>query len=105
MRRRLDVCLRWSHPVRIKRSPNACISANSHLRLCPAWNQVIFGTVNGAIGVMAVLQKDDFALLLKVQHALAQVIKGVGGFRHEVCVHVFVLSGLEGCICVLSSAI
>jgi hypothetical protein len=47
---------------------------------------------------MAVLQKDDFALLLKVQHALAQVIKGVGGFRHEVCVHVFVLSGLEGCI-------
>jgi len=49
----------------------------------PANETVIFGTVNGAIGVMAVLSKDDFNLLLKVQHALAQVIKGVGGFRHE----------------------
>ena len=56
----------------------------------PPYKQVIFGTVNGAIGVMAVLSKDDFNLLLKVQHALAQVIKGVGGFRHEVRVLVYV---------------
>jgi DNA damage-binding protein 1 len=49
----------------------------------PATETLIFGTVNGAIGVLAVLSKEDFALLSKVQEKLAQVIKGVGGFRHE----------------------
>ena len=33
---------------------------------------------------MAVLPKEDFVLLTKVQSALAQVIRGVGGLRHEV---------------------
>lgn len=61
-----------------------CQCVRTVVSVCPALTQVIFGTVNGAIGVMAVLSKDDFTLLLKVQHALAQVIKGVGGFRHEV---------------------
>ena len=49
----------------------------------PATETLIFATVNGAIGVMAVLPKEDFLLLTKVQEALAQVIKGVGGLRHK----------------------
>ena len=67
----------------------------------PPYKQVIFGTVNGAIGVMAVLSKDDFNLLLKVQHALAQVIKGVGGFRHEVRVLVYVRARQSAAFCIL----
>eukprot|EP00281_Chroomonas_sp_CCMP1168_P025534 CAMPEP_0206228886 /NCGR_PEP_ID=MMETSP0047_2-20121206/9404_1 /ASSEMBLY_ACC=CAM_ASM_000192 /TAXON_ID=195065 /ORGANISM="Chroomonas mesostigmatica_cf, Strain CCMP1168" /LENGTH=1100 /DNA_ID=CAMNT_0053652151 /DNA_START=70 /DNA_END=3372 /DNA_ORIENTATION=+ len=44
---------------------------------------LIFGTVNGVIGIIASLPKEDYDLMLKVQGALNQVIKGVGGLRHE----------------------
>jgi len=49
----------------------------------PAIPTLIFGTVNGCIGVVASLPKEEYELMLKVQTALNQVIKGVGGLRHE----------------------
>jgi len=44
---------------------------------------LIFGTVNGVIGVIASLPKEEFEYMLKVQTALNQVLKGVGGLRHD----------------------
>jgi DNA damage-binding protein 1 len=44
---------------------------------------VIFGTVNGVIGVIASLPQEQFLFLQKLQQALVKVIKGVGGLSHE----------------------
>ncbi|CAL9775781.1 unnamed protein product [Musa acuminata subsp. burmannicoides] len=44
---------------------------------------VIFGTINGAIGVVASLPHDQYVFLEKLQANLVKVIKGVGGLSHE----------------------
>ncbi|KAL5731679.1 DNA damage-binding protein 1a [Ranunculus cassubicifolius] len=44
---------------------------------------VIFGTVNGAIGVIASLPHDQYMFLEKLQANLVKVIKGVGGLSHD----------------------
>ncbi|KAK3200235.1 hypothetical protein Dsin_023650 [Dipteronia sinensis] len=44
---------------------------------------VIFGTVNGVIGVIASLPHEQYVFLEKLQTNLRKVIKGVGGLNHE----------------------
>eukprot|EP00743_Colponemidia_sp_Colp-15_P005247 GILK01005646.1.p1 GENE.GILK01005646.1~~GILK01005646.1.p1 ORF type:complete len:1143 (+),score=205.41 GILK01005646.1:93-3431(+) len=44
---------------------------------------LIFGTVNGVIGLVASLPQDQYQHLYGLQTALTQVIKGVGGFIHS----------------------
>ncbi|KAJ3708399.1 hypothetical protein LUZ61_012104 [Rhynchospora tenuis] len=44
---------------------------------------VIFGTVNGVIGIVASLPHDQYLFLEKLQGNLVKVIKGVGGLIHE----------------------
>ncbi|KAH7654344.1 DNA damage-binding protein 1 [Dioscorea alata] len=44
---------------------------------------VIFGTVNGVIGVVASLPHDQYLFLERLQANLVKVIKGVGGLSHE----------------------
>lgn len=44
---------------------------------------VIFGTINGVIGVVASLPQDQYVFLEKLQSHLTKVIKGVGGLSHE----------------------
>eukprot|EP00252_Welwitschia_mirabilis_P019638 TRINITY_DN4603_c0_g1_i1.p1 TRINITY_DN4603_c0_g1~~TRINITY_DN4603_c0_g1_i1.p1 ORF type:complete len:1092 (+),score=216.35 TRINITY_DN4603_c0_g1_i1:257-3532(+) len=44
---------------------------------------VIFGTINGSIGVIASLPQDQYQFLEKLQSRLVKVIKGVGGLSHE----------------------
>ncbi|KAL2494428.1 DNA damage-binding protein 1a [Forsythia ovata] len=44
---------------------------------------VIFGTVNGVIGVIASLPYEQYIFLEKLQSILRKVIKGVGGLSHE----------------------
>ncbi|XP_020599967.1 DNA damage-binding protein 1 [Phalaenopsis equestris] len=44
---------------------------------------VIFGTVNGVIGIVASLPHDHYVFLEKLQSILVKVIKGVGGLSHE----------------------
>lgn len=44
---------------------------------------VIFGTINGVIGVIASLPHDQYLFLEKLQSNLVKVIKGVGGLSHE----------------------
>ncbi|XP_022954780.1 DNA damage-binding protein 1 [Cucurbita moschata] len=44
---------------------------------------VIFGSVNGVIGVIASLPHDQYVFLEKLQSNLRKVIKGVGGLSHE----------------------
>ncbi|KAE8726043.1 DNA damage-binding protein 1 [Hibiscus syriacus] len=44
---------------------------------------VIFGTVNGVIGVVASLPHEQYIFLEKLQSSLRKVIKGVGGLSHE----------------------
>jgi len=44
---------------------------------------LLFGTVNGAIGVVATLPPEEFKFFSGLQENLAKVIKGVGGFDHS----------------------
>ncbi|KAI3800731.1 hypothetical protein L1987_28825 [Smallanthus sonchifolius] len=44
---------------------------------------IIFGTVNGVIGVIASLPQDQYIFMEKLQTNLRKVIKGVGGLSHE----------------------
>jgi DNA damage-binding protein 1 len=44
---------------------------------------LLFGTVNGVIGVLASLPQDQFEFLRGLQKALNKVVSGVGGLSHE----------------------
>jgi DNA damage-binding protein 1 len=44
---------------------------------------LLYGTVNGVIGVIASLPQKEYLFLQRVQQNLSKVIKGVGGFTHE----------------------
>ncbi|KAJ1922112.1 DNA damage-binding protein 1a [Tieghemiomyces parasiticus] len=45
--------------------------------------RLLFGTVNGAIGVVATLDEARFRTLAQVERNLARVIRPVGGFPHD----------------------
>ena len=44
---------------------------------------VIFGTINGVIGIIASLPHDQYVFLEKLQSTLVKYIKGVGNLSHE----------------------
>ena len=44
---------------------------------------LIFGTVNGVIGVVASLPQDLFTLLHRLQACMTKVVKGVGALDHK----------------------
>eukprot|EP00479_Gromia_sphaerica_P002187 TRINITY_DN12625_c0_g1_i1.p1 TRINITY_DN12625_c0_g1~~TRINITY_DN12625_c0_g1_i1.p1 ORF type:complete len:215 (-),score=39.08 TRINITY_DN12625_c0_g1_i1:24-668(-) len=44
--------------------------------------KLIYGTVNGSVGVIASLTKSQFDFLYKIQKALAKNVKFIGGFSH-----------------------
>ncbi|KAG9145181.1 hypothetical protein Leryth_008967 [Lithospermum erythrorhizon] len=44
---------------------------------------VIFGTINGVIGVIASIPHEQYVFLEKLQATLRKVIKGIGGLSHE----------------------
>lgn len=44
---------------------------------------VIFGTVNGVIGVVASLPQDLFQFLLRLQNAMEKTVQGLGGLSHS----------------------
>ncbi|KAF9543117.1 DNA damage-binding protein 1a [Mortierella hygrophila] len=48
----------------------------------PAIPKLLFGTVSGAIGVVATLTADKYELLHKLETNLSKVIRGVGGLDH-----------------------
>jgi DNA damage-binding protein 1 len=45
--------------------------------------QMLFGTINGVIGVIAHLNEKQYKFLKRLERALAEVIKGVGGLDHS----------------------
>lgn len=44
---------------------------------------VLYGTINGSIGVIASLPQEQFAVLAELQTVLESYVKGVGGFDHQ----------------------
>ncbi len=44
---------------------------------------VLFGTINGMIGVVASLPAEQFDILVKLEDALRKVLHGVGGLDHQ----------------------
>jgi len=44
---------------------------------------LIYGTVNGVIGVVASLPQEMYSMLSRLQTSLNKVVKGVGGLKHE----------------------
>lgn len=51
--------------------------------MTPTQGSVLFGTVNGAIGLVTQLPQDFYSFLLEVQNKLAKVIKSVGKIEHS----------------------
>lgn len=49
----------------------------------PAISTLIFGTVDGMLGVIARLKPDVYQFFLEVQNAMATLIPGVGGLKHS----------------------
>ncbi|KAL1918136.1 uncharacterized protein VTP21DRAFT_3402 [Calcarisporiella thermophila] len=50
----------------------------------PAVPVLLYGTVNGALGVLAMVRDEDtFALLRQLEQNLTKVIQGIGGFDHK----------------------
>ena len=45
---------------------------------------LLYGTVNGSIGVIASLPQEEFEFFWRVQQAITKVIRGVGGFDHTL---------------------
>ena len=45
---------------------------------------LLFGTVNGVLGLLATLPQEDYHFFVKVQAALAKAVQGVGGLSHSV---------------------
>ena len=48
----------------------------------PPTPTLLYGTINGVIGVIAALPQSEFAFLARVCAALTSVVKGVGGLSH-----------------------
>ncbi|CAM9107252.1 unnamed protein product, partial [Discosporangium mesarthrocarpum] len=44
---------------------------------------LLFGTVNGMVGVILTLTEENYQLLTCLQRAMTRVVRGVGGFKHE----------------------
>lgn len=49
----------------------------------PALSTLIFGTIDGMLGVIARLKPDCYQFFLEVQNAMATLIPGVGGLKHS----------------------
>uniref|UniRef100_H3G8E6 DNA damage-binding protein 1 n=1 Tax=Phytophthora ramorum TaxID=164328 RepID=H3G8E6_PHYRM len=63
---------------------NTAITQNPAAIITAVQNQsMLFGTVSGMIGVILPISKDQYSFLVRVQQALTQVVKGVGGFSHK----------------------
>jgi DNA damage-binding protein 1 len=48
-----------------------------------SYETLIFGTVNGCIGIVASLPADKYQMLHKLEQCLNKIIKGVGGLSHQ----------------------
>ena len=44
---------------------------------------LLFGTVNGVLGLVVSLPQEEYSFWAKVQKELGRVVKGVGGFKHS----------------------
>merc|ERR1711974_71347 len=49
----------------------------------PVQGSVLFGTANGAVGMVAQLPQEFYNQLLEVQNRLSKVIKSVGKIQHN----------------------
>ncbi|KAH8557053.1 CPSF A subunit region-domain-containing protein [Umbelopsis sp. PMI_123] len=49
----------------------------------PVLSTVLYGTINGAIGVIANITQESYELLEKLQYNLTNVIHGIGGLKHQ----------------------
>jgi hypothetical protein len=49
----------------------------------PVLSTMLFGTINGVIGVVANITQEAFQLLEKVQYNITKIVRGVGGLDHS----------------------
>lgn len=49
----------------------------------PILSTILYGTINGVIGVIANITQESYELLEKLQYNMTHVIHGVGGLKHE----------------------
>jgi DNA damage-binding protein 1 len=49
----------------------------------PVLSTVLYGTINGVIGVIANITQESYELLEKLQYNLTNVIHGIGGLKHQ----------------------
>lgn len=58
----------------------------------PVLSTMLFGTINGVIGVIANITQEAFQLLEKVQYNITKVVRGVGGLEHSEYVFVKIVT-------------
>ena len=63
-------------------APGASGGAGGSADGAPPMPMLLYGTVNGVIGLIAAMPQEEFQFWMKVQEQLTRVIKGVGGFTH-----------------------
>jgi len=51
--------------------------------IAPPLCQLLFGSVNGVLGVVMAIPQEQFTVLKKVQDSLSRVVQGVGGMSHS----------------------
>jgi DNA damage-binding protein 1 len=56
--------------------------SQNEVEASPILSTLLFGTINGVIGVVANITQEAFELLQKVQHNMTHVVRGVGGLKH-----------------------
>ncbi|XP_067655980.1 DNA damage-binding protein 1-like isoform X1 [Haliotis asinina] len=64
----------------------------------PLQGSVLFGTVNGAVGLVAQLPHDFYNFLLEIQTRLAKVIKSVGKVEHSLWRSFYTERKTEACV-------
>lgn len=62
---------------------NASLSTQFSNSTSPQFPTIVYGTVNGAIGVIATLPQSIFQTLQKIELAANNIIKPTGGFDHQ----------------------
>ncbi|KAJ3028943.1 DNA damage-binding protein 1a [Rhizophlyctis rosea] len=84
-RRRLEQAGWWGVGGQVNRLRKGTLNLNLHdatvkQRATPV---MLFGTVDGMIGTISVVESETFALLTRVQEGMRRVVRGFGGLVHE----------------------
>ncbi|KAF9583420.1 DNA damage-binding protein 1a [Lunasporangiospora selenospora] len=72
----------WHVGDQINRFKHGSLVSSNQESDAPAVPKLLFGTVSGAIGVIATLSQEKYIILHQLETNMSKVIKGIGGLDH-----------------------